>query len=385
MSYEHLKAKWEQKYPAISDLKDKAKSRIPTLAWEYLEAGTDDEQLIRQNIAAFADVKMRPRFCKGILDPDLSTTLFGRVYDAPFGIAPVGLSGLVWPKAEIFHGQAAQRNNIPFCLSTVANETPESLASHIGDIGWFQLYAPKEREVAKDLMDRAMTAGFHTLMFTIDVPAPSMRQRTKRAGLTMPPKITPRLIWDGASHLSWGISTLKRGLPNLRTVGKYAQDSSIKKTSKFVGAQLGGTIDWEYIEMARDYWKGNVIIKGVMHPEDARRALSVGVDGISVSNHGGRQFDASPAAISVLPDIVKEVGGKVPVIFDSGIRTGLDIIRALYLGADFVLLGRAFMFGVAALGQYGPEHVINILRQEMITNMHQLGVKTIDEIRGLDS
>lgn len=381
MSYDKYKTRWLQRYPAVSDLKKKAKKRIPSLAWEYLEAGTDDEHLINQNVAAFADIKFRPRFCKGVLEPDLRTTLFGREYSAPFGIAPIGLSGLVWPKAELYHAAAATRHNIPYSLSTVATETPETLAPHIGDNGWFQLYAPKDREVALDLLDRASTAGFNTLLFTIDVPVPSSRQRTARAGLTMPPKVTPGLIWDGATHLSWAMSTIKRGLPNLRTIAQYSQDNSIEKTSKFVGAQLGGTIDWEYIELVRDHWKGEVVVKGVMHPADAEKSLDIGVDGISVSNHGGRQFDGAYPSISALPEISEVVGGKVPVIFDGGVRTGLDVMRALSLGADFVLLGRAFMFGVAALGRYGSEHVIEVIKNEMIVNMHQLGVETVREVK----
>jgi L-lactate dehydrogenase (cytochrome) len=233
-------------------------------------------------------------------------------------------------------------------------------------------------------LERAKAAGFHTLIVTADVPMASRRERTKRAGMTMPPRITPKMIWEGIIHPVWSFYTLRNGIPRLRTVEHYTNNNDIKFVSGFVGNRLGGTLDWDYCKELKDSWKGPVVLKGILHPEDAATAVEVGLDGIMVSNHGGRQFNGAPAAIEALPAIVKEVDGKVPVIFDSGIRTGLDIMRAIYLGADFVFAGRPFIYGVAALGRYGADHAAAILMDDLKNNMTQLGVANLKELRKAD-
>ena len=380
MTYEKHRHRLLHQYPAVSDLARKAKQRIPDVAWEYLIAGTGEEQLLHRNRDALNAITIPPEFCQGDLSPDLSTTLFGQVYQAPFGIAPVGLTGLMWPQAELILAQAATKHSIPFSLSTVATETPEALAPHIGEMGWFQLYPPREQELRQSLMDRAWDAGFKVLLITADVPTPSRRERTKRAGLQMPPKMTPSFIWQGITHPTWTWYTLRRGLPKLRTVASYSQFQDMMSVGKFVRARLGGNLSWEICEEIKAYWPGPVVLKGVLHPADAERAIAIGMDGIVVSNHGGRQFDGAPAAIEALPRIAQVAKGKTALIMDSGIRTGLDILRALSLGADFTLLGRAFLFGVAALGAYGGEHVIEILRDDLKNNMIQLGVEELKNI-----
>ena len=381
MSYEKYQTKWNNGYPAIKDLAIKAKKRIPNVAWEYLSAGTGDEDLLDRNRKAFQAITFRPQFCQGMLEADTTTTLFGKQYAAPFGVAPVGLTGLMWPKVEQYLASMANRFKIPYSLSTVATETPETVGSFVGDMGWFQLYPPKDKDIRDSLLQRAKDAGFHTLLVTADVPMASRRERTKRAGLSMPPKITPRMIWEGIKHPTWSFYTLKRGLPNLRTVAQYTGNNDMKFTSGFVGNRLGGTLDWKYCEELKAAWDGPVILKGVLHPEDAIKAIEIGLDGIGVSNHGARQFNGALAAIEALPDIVEVVKGRVPIIFDSGVRTGLDIMRALSLGADFVLLGRAFIYGVAALGAYGGDHAAAILMDDLKNNMVQLGVESIEELK----
>ncbi len=381
MSYEKRKAKLSNKYPAIEDLVRKAKKRIPNVATAYLSSGTGDEDLLERNRKALQSITFLPRFCKGELMADVKTTLFGREYDAPIGVAPVGLTGLMWPKVEQYLAASCNRWRIPYTLSTVATETPETVGEHIGDMGWFQLYPPKDRDVRESILQRAKDSGFHTLIVTADVPMASRRERTKRAGLAVPPKITPKMIWEGATHPAWSISTLLHGIPRLKVVEQYANNSSMKFVSGFVGNRMGGTLDWDYCKELKDSWKGPVILKGVLHPEDAAKAIEIGMDAIGVSNHGGRQFNGAPAAIEALPAVVKEVDGKVPVIFDSGIRTGLDIMRALYLGADFCMAGRAFVYAVAALGKYGGDHAANILIDDLKNNMVQLGVPNLKELR----
>lgn len=375
MSYEKHRHRLLHEYPAVSDLARKAQRRIPDVAWQYLIAGTGEEKLLQRNRDALNAIAMPPEFCKGDLEPQLSTTLLGQSYSAPFGIAPVGLTGLMWPRAEIILAQAAAKYRIPFSLSTVATETPEALAPHIDGMGWFQLYPPRERHLREALMDRAWEAGFRVLLITADVPTPSRRERTKRAGLQMPPKMTPAFLWQGITHPTWTWHTLRRGLPKLRTVLSYSEFQDMMSVGKFVRSRLGGNLSWEMCEEIKNYWQGPVVLKGVLHPADAEKAIAIGLDGVVVSNHGGRQFDGAPAAIEALPAVARVARGKMAVIIDSGVRTGLDILRALSLGADFTLLGRAFLFGVAALGAYGGEHVVEILMDDLKNNMLQLGVE----------
>ena len=381
MSYQKYQTAYSNSYPAIADLAKKAKQRIPHVAWEYLQSGTGDEALLKRNRTAFEAIQFAPRFCKGHLEADINTVLFGKPYPSPIGIAPVGLTGLIWPEAELILARAADRLQLPFCLSTVATETPERVGPLVGEQGWFQLYPPKSLELAFKILDRAKQSGFHTLVITADVPMASRRERTKRAGMKMPPKITPQLIWDGIKHPSWTYHTLRRGLPRLRTVQDYAEQTDFKFVSGFVGNRLGGTLDWAYCEALKQYWEGPVIIKGILHPKDADKAVDIGLDGIWVSNHGGRQFNGAPASINALANIAPIVDKQVPIIFDSGVRTGLDVMRALHYGADFVMLGRPFLYSVAALGTYGPDHVAHIITDDLKNNIVQLGVSSLEELK----
>ncbi len=380
MTYEKVKTKLVNQYPAIADLAEKARKRIPHVAWEYLQTGTGRESLLGKNTEAFDKITFNPQFCKGVMEPDISTTLFGREYNAPFGVAPVGLTGLMWPNVECYLAATARHYQIPFSLSTVATETPERVGKEVGDMGWFQLYPPRQKELRQSLLKRASESGFHTLLVTADVPMASRRERTRRAGLKVPPSLTPKMIWQGITHPAWTLATLQRGLPRLRTIEAYTQYNDMKFVSGYVGNRLGGTLDWEYCEILKEEWDGPVVLKGVLHPADAEKAVAIGMDGVMVSNHGGRQFDGAPTAIDALPAIVDAVGGKTAILFDSGVRSGLDIMRALSLGAQFVLLGRAFIYGVAALGRYGGHHVVEILMDELKNNMVQFGIESLEEL-----
>lgn len=388
---EHIPASFDMspeklldKYPAISDLKKRAKRRTPHVAWEYLIGGTTDERLVQRNIDGLANILLVPRFLKGELKPDISTTLFGQSYSAPFGVAPIGLAGIIWPRAEVYLAQMANRHQIPYTLSTMAAETPETVGQHVGSMGWFQLYPPREEAVLRDLLARVKASGFKVLVLTVDIPAPSRRERMKRAGFERPPRISPRLLVQGMTRPTWALATLKRGIPNLRTLAKYVDSPTIKNVAAFTNTSIGGTLSWDYLKLVRDIWQEPLVVKGILHPADAEQAVSLGVDGIQVSNHGGRQFDGCPAGIDSLPPIVQAVGHKTTILFDSGVRTGLDIIRALALGADFVFLGRAFMYGIAALGQRGGDHATRILKIDLKTNMAQLGVTSIQQVKALE-
>jgi len=384
VSYEQLQNKFSNQYPAIEDLFAKAKKRIPQVAWAYLMSGTGNEDLLANNITAFQKIKFKPKFCKGNLQANIETTILGQKYNAPIGVAPVGLTGLMWPKVAQFLAASALRFKIPYALSTLATETPETVGKYVGDMGWFQLYPPKDMDLTQSLLERAKNAGFHTLIVTADVPMAGRRESTKRAGMAMPPKISPKMIWEGITHPTWSFYTLLNGIPRLRTVEHYTNNSDMKFVSGFVGNRLGGTLDWEYCKKLKDMWDGSVVLKGILNPQDAAKAIEVGLDGIYVSNHGARQFNGAIAAIDALPAIVKEVAGKVPVIFDSGIRNGLDIMRALYLGADLVMAGRPFIAAVAALGKFGGDHAADIFIDDLKNNMVQLGVANLKELRNAD-
>jgi L-lactate dehydrogenase (cytochrome) len=312
---------------------------------------------------------------------DTKTELFGRTYAAPFGVAPVGLTGLMWPEAENILARAAARHRIPYSLSTVATQSPETIGPLADGMGWFQLYPPRDPGIRRDILARAKAAGFTTLLVTADVPTGSTRERQRRAGVTVPPKMTALMIYRCMIRPAWSLATLKAGTPSFKGVAKYASGADLQNMTAFIGTGLGGTLDWSYLEEVRREWDGPIVIKGIMSTADARDALTYGADGIGVSNHGARQCDGTPAAIEALPHIAEAVAGRAPIIFDSGVRTGLDICRALALGADFVLCGRAFMYGVAALGERGGEHVAELLKTDFENNMMQLGCRTIAELR----
>jgi len=372
-----------EKYPAISDLEKRAQGRIPEVAWAYLSSGTGDELAVDRNRQAFNKIQYNPTFMHGEQSVDLSTNVLGEKYDLPFGIAPVGLSGLIWPGAEMLLAKTAKEYNIPYCLSTVATQTPETIGPISQENSWFQLYTPRKKEIRTDILKRAKQAGFKTLVVTADVPYPSRRERTKRAGLRTPPKLTAKFVWGALTNPAWTKQVMKHGLPKLKTVIQYAESKEATKVFEELRSGFGGTLSWEYLKELRDEWKGHLILKGITHPDDASTAIEIGVDAIVVSNHGGRQFDAVPPAIDVLPIIKKAVGDKTTLMFDSGIRSGLDIIKAYQLGAEYVFLGRGFLIGVAALGKHGAKHVCEILKEDLKANLLQLGIENMADVKDL--
>ncbi|MEZ5870240.1 MAG: alpha-hydroxy acid oxidase [Nitratireductor sp.] len=363
-------------YPSVGDLEARAKQRIPHFAWEYLASGTGIETGVARNRAAIDAVVFAPRLMRGNVNPDVTTKLFGRSYAAPFGIAPVGLSGLMWPGAERILARTARDANIPYCLSTVACETPETIGAICGGNGWFQLYTITDKEIEADIVRRAGDSGFSTLVVTVDVPENSTRERQRKAGMRGEAKMTPARIAQILARPHWALETAKHGAPGFPMLARYGKGETLATISKFLGNQRLGEIDVAHLAKLRELWKGPLVVKGIMHPDDAETAIQTGADGIVVSNHGARQIDGTPASIEVLPAIARRVNGRASILFDSGVRTGLDVMRALALGADFVLCGRAFLFGVAALGQSGGDVVAKILKDDIVNNMHQIGAST---------
>lgn len=368
-------------HPAIADLRKSARKRIPHFVWEYLDSATGDESAKHRNRSALDEILLKPSVLHGEIAPDLTTSLIGRDYALPFGISPIGMSGLMWPGAECTLARLAATQGIPYGLSTVAAQTPETLAPHIGDQGWFQLYPPRDPAILTDMLDRARTSGFHTLVLTVDVPAASRRERQVRSGLTTPPRFTPRLLAQVARCPTWALGTLKHGKPRLRLMESYMETTAARSSTDHIGYMLRASPDWEYLQNLRKIWDGPLVVKGVLNPVDAQRLQNEGVDAVWVSNHAGRQFAGAPASITALPAIRQAVGPDYPLIFDSGIEGGLDILRAIALGADFVMLGRAFHYGLGAFGAKGAAHVVDILRADLISNMGQIGARSVKDVR----
>lgn len=369
------------RYPALSDLKARARQRIPKFVWEYLDSGTGNEATLRRNRDALNRVLFTPSVLHGELDYDLSTTLCGQNYALPFGVSPVGMSGLIWPGAETKLAKAAAHARIPYCISTVATRTPEEIAPHLDGNGWFQMYPPRDEGIRSDILKRVKDAGYSTLVLTVDVPVPARRERQVRSGLTTPPKLTPRLLGQIAVRPTWALMTAGMGaMPRMKLIDDYTGKVTGLNSTQHAGYLLRTSPTWDYVKWLRDHWTGAFFVKGVLNPKDATRLESMGADAIWLSNHAGRQFDASPAPIEALPKIRDAV--KLPLILDSGVEGGLDILRAIALGADFVMMGRGWHYALAALDKKGPAHLVDILRQDIEANMGQLGVTRPKDLRG---
>lgn len=366
------------KYPALSDLQRRARKRIPHFAYEYLVSGTGTEATTRRNRSMLDELRFMPAVLRGPQAPELGVELLGKALPLPFGIAPVGLSGIMWPDAERLLAGFAARAGIPYSLSTVAAASPEDVAPHLGENAWFQLYPPKSPEIRSDMLRRARETGFDTVAITVDVPVPSRRERQTRSGLTHPPRMTPRILWQIARRPAWALAMSRMGAPRMRTLDAYVEDQPHLPPTEHIGYLLRTSPDLSYIRAIREEWKGKLLIKGVMDPDDAKMLESEGADAIWLSNHAGRQFDAAPAPIEVLPAMREATS--LPIIFDSGIEGGLDILRALALGADFVMLGRAWHYALGALGPRGPEHLLDLLTRDLVSNMGQLGVERYEDL-----
>ncbi|MCL6285368.1 alpha-hydroxy-acid oxidizing protein [Ruegeria sp. 2012CJ41-6] len=365
-------------YPGIADLKKKAQRRLPKFVWEYLDSGTGTECGKARDRQALDQIGFLPHILKGPMDFDLTTRFLDRDYPLPFGIAPVGMSGLVWQGAEQMLAKSAAQAGLPYVLSTVASQSPEDMAPHIGPAAWFQLYPPKDPEIRLDLLNRVREAGFPALVLTVDVPVASRRERQTRSGLTHPPRLTPRLLAQVAQRPAWAMAMARGGTPRMRTLDRYISRQQNLPPTAHIGYLLRASPDMDYVQWLRDHWDGPFIVKGVLRAEDAEPLERAGVDALWVSTHGGRQFDGAPGAVEILPTI--RAATSLPLIFDSGVEGGLDILRALASGADFVMLARAFHYGIAALGANGPDHVIDILRRDMEANLGQLGARSPSDL-----
>jgi len=326
-------------------------------------------------------VELLPYYLSAHRGSDLKTELFGHVYDAPFGIAPVGLQGLIWPNSPEILAKAALRHNIPFILSTVTTSGIERISELTEGRAWYQLYHPAENTLRDDIIRRLEAANYPVLVLLCDVPTFGYRAREIRNGLSMPPRMTLRNIFQIMSRPEWAFRTLYHGTPGFATLKPYMEKGmSMKHLGQFMNRTFSGRLNEEKIKPIRDMWKGKLVLKGVATVEDAEAAGRMGFDGIIVSNHGGRQLDAAQSTIKSLEPIVEKYKGKMKIMMDSGIRTGPDIARTLASGAEFAFLGRSFMYSVAALGNEGGNHIISILKTQLKQVMEQVCCENVNNL-----
>jgi|TARA_B110000914_G_scaffold205524_1_gene200721 L-lactate dehydrogenase (cytochrome) len=369
------------KYPSVPDLRERAKSKIPKFAFEYLDGGCNDDVNLKKNTLKIRDIELKPKYLVDYQPPSLKTELFGHVYDAPFGISPVGLQGLMWPKSPEILAKAAFEHNIPFVLSTVTTASIEKIAEISEGNAWFQLYHPAEEGVTKDILKRADAAGCPVLIILVDVPSFGYRPRDIRNGLSMPPKMTFTNIINAMKRPHWSLQTLINGQPGFEILKPYMpKNLNLNQLAKFMDATFSGRLNEEKIKRIRDLWKGKLVIKGAESIHDVEMACKLGLDGVIISNHGGRQVDVGQATIDSLKTISPLYKDKITVMMDSGIRGGADVARVMASGADFSFMGRTFMYGVSALGNKGGDHTIAMLKKQLTQVMEQLSCAKINDL-----
>ena len=367
----------------IVDFREKARKRLPKGIWEYLERGVEDEMGMERNRAAFDAVTFRPRVLRGVETIDPGTNAFGKPVPMPLAIAPTGAAGLFWYNGDLALARAAASAGIPFTISSASTMDIEQIAKAGGRL-WFQLYLWEQRELSLAVVERAWACGCDTLFVTLDMPVTPNREYLRRSGFGTPFRLTPRNAFNIARHPRWLASVM----------GRYALNGGIpsqanlphRLRSKVTKDALPGTLfkhdnmDWDEVAGLRDKWPGAFVLKGVLHPGDAEKALALGADGIVVSNHGARSLDGSLASIDALPEIADAVGGKLTICLDSGVRRGSDVVKAIALGADLVLAGRAPLYGLAAKGEAGAAAAIEILREEIRRTLAMTGARSLAEV-----
>lgn len=367
-------------YPSIEDLIKKAKKQIPCFAFEYLDGGCNEDVNLYKNTAELREVELKPTYLSQHTRSNMKTELFGHIYDAPFGIAPVGLQGLMWPNAPEILAKAAHKYNIPFILSTVTTSRIERIGELTEGKFWFQLYYPAENTLRDDLLARAEAAGCKVLCILCDVPSFGFRPRDIRNGIAMPPKMTLSNMLQILGKPEWALKTLYYGQPSFANLQKYMPKGlNMGQLGAYMNQTFSGRVNEAKISEIRDKWKGKVVLKGVASEQDTEMAIKLGLDRIIVLNHGGRQLDAGQSSIKSLTPIVEKYKGQIKIMMDSGLRSGPDIARTLASGAEFTFMGRSFMYGVAALGSEGGNHTISILKTQLQQVMEQVCCERVED------
>ena len=377
-----MKTEINHKYPSVEDLRKRAKLKIPKFAFEYLDGGCNNDVNLKKNTDRIRDIELKPKYLVDYRKPSLKTRLFGHTYDAPFGISPVGLQGLMWPKSPEILAKAAFDHNIPFILSTVTTTSIEKIADITEGKAWFQLYHPTEDKVTIDILRRANEAQCPVLIILADVPSFGYRPRDIRNGLSMPPKMTLYNIVNAVKRPNWLLQTIINGQPSFETLKPYMpKNLNLNQLAKFMDRTFSGRLNDDKIKRIRDMWKGKLVLKGAESLHDVEKACKLGLDGVIISNHGGRQVDVGQATIDSLKTILPVYKNKITLMMDSGIRGGADIARVMATGADFCYMGRTFMYGVSALGKNGGNHTISMLKKQLTQVMEQLSCGEISQLQ----
>jgi L-lactate dehydrogenase (cytochrome) len=376
-----MKSEINYKYPSVADLRNRAKSKIPKFAFEYLDGGCHDDVNLKKNTERIRDIELKPKYLVECKAPSLKTELFGHIYDAPFGISPIGLQGLMWPKSPEILAKAAFDHNIPFVLSTVTTASIERISEITEGKAWFQLYHPAEESVTKDILKRAEVAECPVLVILADVPSFGYRPRDIRNGLSMPPKMTLKNIINALKRPHWSLQTIIHGQPSFEILKPYMPKKlNLGQLAKFMDDTFSGRLNEEKIKKIRDLWKGKLVLKGAESIQDIEIACQLGLDGVIVSNHGGRQVDVGQATIDSIITIAPLYKDKITLMMDSGIRGGADVARVMSTGIDFSFMGRTFMYGVSALGKKGGHHTISMLKTQLTQIMEQLSCSRVTDI-----
>jgi (S)-mandelate dehydrogenase len=366
----------------LDDFRELASSRLPRVAFDFIDGFSGEGRAGARNREALKGASLMPRVLRNCEARSTSISLLGKQYRVPFGIAPIGLANLAWPGTDLSFARHAAHAAIPAILSTASTTTIEAAAAVADGNLWFQLYVGRDHPIVVDLIERAEAAGIQTLVVTLDVPAPGKRLRDLRNGFTLPLRPSLGLLLDLACHPRWAAATLRHGAPRFANLERYHRSTTAASLAQFMASQSSARLDVSVLDAIRRRWQGPLLVKGVLHPLDARLALSIGCNGVIVSNHGGRQLDTAVTPLDVLPAIRAEVGPAVPLLMDGGIRSGEDILIAIAAGADFAFLGRPFVFSVAARGiEHGPAEVTALLSDELDRGLAQLGFASIDALR----
>ena len=361
------------KYPSVNDLRKRAKYKMPKFAFDYLDGGCNEDVNLKKNRTDIRKIELMPNYLSDFDASLMKTELFGHTYDAPFGIAPIGLQGLMWPNSPEILAKAAMEHNIPFILSTVTTSSIETVAKITEGKSWFQLYHPTDEKIKNDLLDRAENAGISVLVILADVPTFGFRPRDIKNGLSMPPKMNLNNVIEVIKNPEWTLKTLIHGKPTFKTMMPYIpRGLNLQKLGEFMDITFSGRLNEERIASIRSKWKGTLIIKGIVGEQDAEKAIRLGADGLIISNHGGRQLDAGQSSIVSMTDLAKKYKNQIKIMVDSGLQSGPDIARAMASGAEFTFMGRSFMYGVGALGNEGGNHTISLIKKELLQVMEQL-------------
>ena len=363
------------KIHTIDDAIRLSKKRLPKLVFDFIDGASGDDKLAEINSKALDQIRLEPKVFRNVENRKLSKKIFDFHFDYPFGFAPMGMTNLSWPEADKMIAKESAYNNIPTCVSMASSTTLEDMFTFSEGHSWMQIYIFQSEEFIMELLKRAESIGYKVLILTVDVPILSRRARDDRNGFGYPFKIGPKQFLDFALHPQWSLTTLFKGAPQpMNYVTSKSGDQIFRRK------ESRGATDWNTLKRVREAWKGKLIIKGVMNSEDAMKIKEAGADAIQVSNHGGRQLDSATASINALPLIRKALGDDFPILFDSGIRSGSDILRALALGANFVMFGRPLMYAIGADGARGLRRIINLIKEELSTNLGLVGLTDINEV-----